>query len=368
MKSFRRLSISEQTTAHLRERLRSGQWGGRLPGVLRLCDELQVSQTTLRAALHQLETEGLILPGGRCRSRTVVPDTTGATRGRALRVGILLHDARVGSQSRATPLIPSPTLLLVQHALQAAGHEVFFAAKSQVDLRHQVRQISRHLAATPADAWIVVSGSRDVLEWFATQPLPCIALYGRVGDLPLARTGPDKVPAYLAATRRLLELGHRRIVLIARSTRRLPTPGVVERAFLGELAAHGVVTGEYHLPDWEETPKGLHELLDRLFRSTPPTALIIGETARLIAAMQFLASRHLEVPGHVSLVVTDFDESLAWCYPGIAHMTWSPAPIVRRIVQWVAAVRHSRADCQTINYPASFVPGGSIGPARQELT
>ena len=72
MKSFRRLSISEQTTAHLRERLRSGQWGGHLPGVMRLCAEMQVSQTTLRAALCQLEAEGFITPGGRCRSRCVV--------------------------------------------------------------------------------------------------------------------------------------------------------------------------------------------------------------------------------------------------------------------------------------------------------
>jgi len=103
-------------------------------------------------------------------------------------------------------------------------------------------------------------------------------------------------------------------------------------------------------------------LLENLFRKTPPTALIIDETARFIAAMQFLARRHIEVPGQVSLVATDFDSSLEWCDPGVAHMIWNPAPIVRRIVRWVAAVGQGKADRQTINFPAEFVPGGSIGP------
>ena len=365
MKPFSRLSITDQTTAHLRERLRSGQWGDALPGVVRLCSVLHVSQTTMRAALRQLEAEGLLTPGGRCRCRKVTaPGNAGGSR-RALRVGILLHDARPEGQPKATPLIPSPVLLAVQHALVAAGHEVIFARQSQVDLQHDVRRISRHIAEAPADAWVVVAGSRAVLEWFAGQPVPCIALYGRAGGLPLARTGPDKIPAYLAATRQLIALGHRRIVLITRSPRRRPTPGSVERAFLAELASHGITTGDYHLPDWEETPKGFSALLDSLFRKTPPTALIISETARFIAAAQFLARHHIEVPGQVSLVATDYDSSLAWCFPSVAHMSWSPTPIVRRIVRWVAAVRLGRTDRVALNFPAVFVPGGSIGPVRK---
>lgn len=69
MKSFRRLTIVEQSAAHWRERLLSGQWGGSLPGVLRLSEVMQVSQTTMRAVLRQLETEGLITSGGRSIDR-----------------------------------------------------------------------------------------------------------------------------------------------------------------------------------------------------------------------------------------------------------------------------------------------------------
>jgi DNA-binding LacI/PurR family transcriptional regulator len=136
----------------------------------------------------------------------------------------------------------------------------------------------------------------------------------------------------------------------------------LERAFLTELAAHGIPTGDFNLPDWEETPAGFSALLTELFRHTPPTALIIGETSRFIAASQFFARRGIMVPEQVSLVCTDYDESLAWCHPPVAHMTWSIRPIVRRVVRWVNAVRKGRADRKTINIPAEFVPGGSIGP------
>jgi hypothetical protein len=43
-------------------------------------------------------------------------------------------------------------------------------------------------------------------------------------------------------------------------------------------------------------------------------------------------------------------------------MRWDNRLIVRRVVRWVDAVRKSRADRKTINIPAEFVPGGSIGP------
>jgi DNA-binding LacI/PurR family transcriptional regulator len=360
MQRLYRLSVAELCAEHLREGLREGRWQGALPGVARLAAELDVSRDTLRAALRSLETAGMLDPRGPGRSRTVT--ARGVVR-RRLRVGILLHDALPDEQNKVAQL-----LLQIQRDLGAKDHEVFCLHKTQVQLRHDVRRITRLLGENPADAWIVVAGSRELLEWITKQPTPCLCLYGRADGLLLARTGPDKAPAYVAATRRLLALGHRRIVLIARRARRKPIPGNAERAFRDELEAHGILTGDYHLPDWEETPQGFANLLERLFQRTPPTALIIDESAQFIAAMEFLARRRIHVPEQVSLVATGDDAALAWCRPGIAHIKSDTQPIIRRIVRWVAAVRKGTADRKTINYPAKFVAGGSIGPVGGKIS
>ena len=325
-----------------------------MPGVLRLAEECDVSTGVVRGALRRLEAEGVITAGGLGRCRSIVPSKQGDTPLSSLRVGILLHDSINHSD---------PILWEVQRDLEAAGHIVFIPKKTQIQLNYKLSSIVRMIEETVIDAWIICSGSRELLEWFAGQSIPTIALYGRSGGLSLARTGPDKAPAYLDATRQLIALGHRRIVLITLAGRRKPIPGAIERLVLEEIRAHGIETGPYNLPDWEETPEGFKALLENLFRTTPPTALIIDETEKLVAAMQFLASRHIDVPEQVSLVSPDFSKDLGWCHPSIAHMEWNAGLIVRRIVHWVAAVKKGNPDRDTINFPATFVPGGSIGPA-----
>lgn len=355
MHPVRRVTLTEQTIEHLREGLNRGRWQNKLPGLVRLEQELNVSIKTIRTALRQLEAEGLIIAQGRGRSRTINPRKMSRT---VMRVGILLHDLPHDKPSATAWLY-----LQIQRALEAAGHEVFFSKKSQVELRHDVPSIARMVNESSADAWIVVAGSHELLEWFIGQPMPCLALYGRTEGLAIARAGPDKVPALTKATRQLIALGHRRIVIIVSYCRRHPVPGRVEQAVLSELVAHGIATSAYNLPDWKETPEGLNTLLESLFRVTPPTALIVDETSRLIAVMQFLSLHGIKVPAQVSLVSTDDASSLDWCFHSIAHIHWNHSLIIRRIVSWVATARSERADRKIIYCPTEFIPGGSVGPA-----
>jgi hypothetical protein len=112
---------------------------------------------------------------------------------------------------------------------------------------------TRQLLETPADARVVESGSRPLLEWCATQTTYCHALYGRFNNLP------------------------------------------------------------WQAPDWTKC-------------------------------------RAFALPPAISL------------RSGIALMRWDNAPIVRRVVRWVDAVRNGKPDRKAINFPAEFVPGASIGP------
>lgn len=353
MPLIRILSAAEQVADRLREELLRGDWGDLMPGVDRLAPDLGVSRKTVEAALRILRREGLLVPqGAGRRSRIELPEGEQIHQG--LRVVIL----------QSEPMDRTFDFMVhLEHELIKAGHTVSFAEKCLSDLRMKPERVAKIVGRTEADAWVVVCGSREVTDWFVKQKIPAFALFGRRRGLPLPRAGPDKLAAMEAAIRSLIELGHKRIVLLARTSRRLPEPGAPERAFMAQLAASGITPGSYHLPDWEVSAEGFHDRLDSLFRVTPPTALIIQEATFYVAALQFFANRGLRVPQDVSLICTDADPAFQWCQPSVAHIRWDSRPLVRRIVGWAANVSCGKEDVRLTMTRAEFVPGGSVGPA-----
>jgi len=355
MAAMNRRSVAEQAAEHMREGLKKGFWGSSLPGIARLAVDLKISRTNVLAALRILENEGLLHAAGRGKNRRI---THTSIENHRLRVGILLHSDMWDESSKNAQL-----LWLIRHELETAGHAVFFADKSATAVKHDTAQLLALIQTNPADAWIVVAGSYELLSWFAAQEqLPCFTLYGRTDDLELARAGPDMQTAILEATRKLISLGHRRIVQIVRSGRKKPKRAPLEQAFMDELARHGIATGAYNLPDWEESPTGFATMLVNLFRATPPTALMMEDASLCIAAMQFLARRRILIPEHLSLVFLEDDSTLSWCQPSIAHLSWDHREIAQIIAKWVSTVRGGMSINKDFKIPARFVPGGSIGP------
>jgi len=351
-----RLSLPEQVAACLREGIQGGRWGDHFPGEVQLATELDVSRNTARRALQILEKEGLVVRRGLGRSRSITAAGSAMASQRPLRVAILRNDSLLDDNPQTALILAN-----ILRSLEASGYDAFECRKTQVELRHDVPQMTRQLIAAGADAWVIEAGSRPLLEWCASQETPCLALYGRTEGLQIARTGPDAVSAYAAATRELIALGHRRIVLIVREEFRRPPVGGCELAFFNELEAHGIPAGPYNLPEWTETPAGFAQLMESLFRTTPPTALIVDEPSWFIAALTFMVRHGISVPEQVSLVAGECVPILDMCWPRLAQMRWDNRLIVRRVVRWVNSVRKGRADRKTINIPARFVPGGSIG-------
>lgn len=128
-------------------------------------------------------------------------------------------------------------------------------------------------------------------------------MYGRHKGLPIAAAYPIMIPGLTAAVRRLVGLEHKRIVMLAREERRKPQLSRPEQAFIDELDAVGITTGDYNLPDWEESREGLGRLLDQLFRFSRPTALI------LLAQLFIAVGSHLADRGIVAS--TTFSSSSA---------------------------------------------------------
>lgn len=343
---------TDQVVEQLREGMLEARWREFLPGRDRLAKELGCSHGTVETALRQLVREGtLVSEGAGKRRRIVLP--RGKARKRAVRVRILLYE-------QADRSMPDLAELLTH--LQEQGYAADFALRSLKDLGMRVDRVASFVKKTPADAWVVVAGSREVLEWFANGPVPALAMYGRFTGLPIASSSPRIAPAMVKSVRRLVELGHRRIVMLSSEERHKPFPAIFEQIFLDELKALGLPTGPYNLPDWPGHANGLRACLDSLFQMTPPTALICGETRIFVAAQQHLARRGIHAPEHVSLICSDPDPTFEWCEPAVSHFNHDRKPVVKRVVEWVDNVAKGKDDRRQMLFDGEFVEGGTIGP------
>lgn len=323
-----------------------------MPGETWLVTNLQVGRDTVRAALAQMEEEGLLVSQGQGKRRRIVTGGEAGTT-RKIRVRILLYE----KQARGD--IDNSSLLA---QLLEAGFDAEFAAKSLKDLGMDVARVTRYVKQNPADAWVVSAASREVLEWFAGQPTPAIAMYGRHYGLTIAAAYPIMIPGLASSVRHLVNLGHKRIVMLTREERRKPELSRPEQAFIDELEAAGIRTGDYNLPDWEESREGLSRLLNELFRISPPTVLIFQEAQLFIAARSHLADRGIIAPRDVSLVVAESDPSFGWSDPIPSHIHWDYRPVVRRVVRWVKNVAQGKDDRLKSGTESKFVEGGTIGP------
>lgn len=349
-------SIAEQVADLLRMGIDNGRWQQTMPGRKRLALELRVSHKTIERALCSLETEGLISGQGKGRKRLIVKREENKVR-QGLRIAILMDSSRsyeIGNISY---------ILELRHILEEAGHTPFFCEKSIKELGMDVERIEDFVTHTETDAWLVIAGSRPVLEWFSKYSTPSFALFGSRRGVPIAATGPDKPPVCVAATRHLIALGHRRITMIVQKQHRSPKPGGSAEAFLKEIKTAGISSGTFNLPDWEESKEGFVALLESLFEHTPPTAIFLDEAFQFNAAVYFLATRGIRIPKDVSLVCMDSDPSFAWCEPSVAHIHWDARPVVRRIARWIDNVARGKEDKRQTLTKAVFVEGGTLGAA-----
>lgn len=352
MKPFRSLSVVEQLASHLREEILSGELEGNMPGVAHLVRRLGVGTKTAVAAVEKLKEDGLLEGPGKRRRNRITCANTGKKTG--LQIRILLYEE---SDAR------DEYTLELRHRLEERGHHVVFAAKTLTDLKFDVARVVRLVNKTGGDAWVIRAGPRSVLEWFAAQPVPAFAMFGRQTGLPMASLATLKSPAVAKALQRLADLGHRRIVMLVREERRKPTPGLMERRFLAELERLGIEVGAYNLPDWENDRRSFHRCLDSLFRHTPPTALLLSESALFFATQQYLSSKGLAAPRNVSLIALDDHPAYEWFEPEVSRLTTDTRRWVPRVVQWAENVSNGRVDRRETLIRSEFIEGGTIGPA-----
>ena len=351
---FQVRSTSEQVAEFLRDRIKSGQLDGHMPGVHVLAKELGIHHTTAAEALGQLEREGYLKGEGAGKKRKIL--IPGTAEGVRLRVGLLFYEPEdIGTQF----------INELRHRLDHAGHVSVVADKSLVELHFEVKRLANVVRKTKADVWIVVAASREVQEWFVKQKIPVFALFGYAQTEGVARTGPMKGPQLRGIIQRLVQLNHQRIVLLIAEQLHRSHPGSMIQSYLDELKQQGLPAGSYNLPYWNHEKGSLQNCLQGLFQVTPPTALIMDDPMLVPAVLQFLNQRKLTIPGDVSLICLDGAPSFKWMEPPLYRLEADIQISIRHAVNWVNRVAKGKGDCRKHDTKAKLIEGGTIGPACQ---
>jgi hypothetical protein len=172
VKKINRKGLTEQTVLFLRGQLRRGIWRRKLPGLQALAAECGVSHDTMRAAVQQLEKEGWIVHRGPGRRREVATDVVHVDCLEAGRLRLMILPA-IPMQDEDSRL--REIFLEIQAGLEGEGHTCRFAPRSLFELKYDLDRVKRHVADQGVDAWVVAGASREILEWFASQPVPAMA-------------------------------------------------------------------------------------------------------------------------------------------------------------------------------------------------
>jgi DNA-binding LacI/PurR family transcriptional regulator len=339
------LTFAEQVAVHLREELKRGRWTESMPGRDRLASELGVNSVTVERALKMLEREGVLKSQGVGRRRRI--NLSENLVQPSMRVSTIFYEPEEPAIIRY--------ILELRDGLHGTGHDLDFAPETLVDLKMNPNRIAKMVRSHPADAWIILSGSKPVLEWFSKAPVPAFALFGRMQDLPIPGIRPNKLSAEREAVRFLISKGHKRIVKLTREERRKPNYGPGEQMLLDELEAHGISAGSFNLPDWEESAQGLHRCLEQLFQVTPPSAILVDDGMLFLGVRNYMALQQDPNMRKVVLMCTDHHPAFDWCVPPVPHIQWDYKPIIRRMVRWVNNVARGKEDLKQSVVKARFI-------------
>ena len=320
-----------------------------MPGRKVLVQELGVNGSTVERAMLQLEKEGILEAQGKGKPRRIRQDAISLVSSK--RIAIMLYE----------PVDAYHALIIdLQHQISRMGHVASFTSKSLMELKHDPRRVVAELKKTRADAIILLAASKPVLRLALELSVPVFAMFGRMADLPIAGVRQDTIQALRETVSFLYQHGHRRIVKLNRAENLEGGLGDLERGFLDELEAHGLSTSSYNLPLWENSPQGLRQCLDELFRVTPPTAIILDEWKLYYAAKNYLAGKRGTASREVVCISMDYHESFDWCFPRVPHFHCDQQRHVKRTVQWVNNIAKGKTDLRQTKLDARFVGSGTV--------
>ncbi|BCU78419.1 substrate-binding domain-containing protein [Luteolibacter sp. LG18] len=347
METFRFLSPSEQLANEMRRRIGRREWTGRLPGVARLMSEFGATRKTVEAAVGMLLDEQWV-------------------SGRGRRSALRIHGPRADLAPHGSVLIydTPPTERSSDHlALFLALERRLPGPVQRLHLPRGMKpsQQLKLIGALEVSCAVVLDVEGPLADAVKARGIRTVAL--GVASLPetVASFGVSYRELVVSSLERLFEHGHTRITMPM--FQRKPEVMVkVREAVRGEFEARGIPYSDlFNVPDVTgDSPRDLHGLIRRLWKFTPPTAVIVNNLRPYLTVFSTCAALGLRVPDHVSLLCLSHSAEMDALEPTPAHFCYPVESLARAVLRALENASAHAADSHL--FPPAWCPGGSIGP------
>lgn len=318
--SIPRVSLAAHVVETIEREFATGRWSEGLPSERELCALLQVSRTTVRAALAELERRGRVRRGESRRLKPAVRNGRPTTRRQsAIMVLAPLGLEQVG---RFELMWLDP----LREQLAAQGVALHFLRRPRAFGANPQRSLAELTAQHPGAAWVLLRSSRAMQEWFARQRVPALVAGSRHEGvkLPCVEIDVEAVARHAAHT--LAARGHRRLAFFIEPSASAGPPRS-EAAFRDAGKAVRAIEVVHHGPTRSEF---LRAFTRRMVDPEPPTGLLVDRATHALTALTWLLREGVRWPGKFALLSREDSAMLDHPTPAISAYRFDPALFARK--------------------------------------
>jgi DNA-binding LacI/PurR family transcriptional regulator len=357
---LQRITLVTRVSDALRRGLEKREWLERLPPEQDLADHLQVSRSTLRAAMKVLIKEGLLRTSTGRRAEIVPARRVGRRTDKIPVIGVLspYHSDLLQTLN----MYQEP----LRQQLESLGFRVEFHVGTRFYSGKPGKALEELLLESRVDCWLLLYSTAEMQRWFAQRKIIAIVDGTCHEGVCLPAIDVDYRAVCRHAVGVLLGLGHRRIALLIPKTGAGGDLSSVQGFQEGLQKHHARDEVQSRVIHPEPSVEGMSAALRRVLSAeVSPTAIVVKRAPDMFTVLTHLMHAGSRVPHDISLICVSDHPFLGRLVPSIAHYSFTPDVYARQLTQMISKVIRKReyGNEQRFILPR-YQKGDSVGPCR----